>query len=399
MKTILSVTIFIAAALGQEAPLPPEPPVAPIAPIAPIAPLEPLVGLQEKLDIAFAAIQKLPAMPMFAYSTKLDGALFQIRDRDRDRDRAIEQMEREYERGTRALDKRQWDEAVNRFEEVIAANKARVDAALYWKAYALSKLGRNKDSIAALDSLAQSHPQSRWLADSKALKVEVGQASGKPVSPEDTTDDDIKLMAINSLMQSDPERSVPLLEKLLETKSSPKLRERALFVLSQSDSPKAREAVARVAKGGANPDLQMKAVRNLGVYGGKNNQQLLADVYAQTNDIAIKKQVLQSFMISGERDRLLAAAKSDSNVELRGQAIQLLGTMGANSQLGDLYSGESSKELRGRILQALFVTGNAKQLVDIARKENDPDLKKMAIGHLTRMRSKEGTDYLMELLK
>ena len=115
------------------------------------------------------------------------------------------------------------------------------------------------------------------------MKAEIAQAAGKKLAPEDAADDEMKLMAINSLMQSDPERSVPLLEKLLQRPSSPRLRERALFVLSQSDSPKAREIVARVAKGGANPDLQRMAVRNLGIYGGKQNRQLLAEVYAATS--------------------------------------------------------------------------------------------------------------------
>lgn len=374
------------------------------------------------------------------------------------RDRAVEIADRDYERGTKALDKRQWDEAMTYFNEVVGAGKTRVDGALYWKAYALGKLGRGKEAVATLEELAKSHPQSRWLNDAKAMRVEIAQAAGKPLAPEDATDDDIKLMAINSLMQSDPERSVPLLEKLLQTQSSPKLRERALFVLSQSDSPKAAEVVARVAKGGSNPDLQLKAIRSLGAYGGKKNRDLLADIYASSNDAGIKKQVLNSYMVSGERDKLLAIAKSDPNVEMRKDAIHYLGTMGANSQLSDLYSTESSTEVRARILQGLFVGGNttklievaknekdpelrnravqflgnspsgaasdalvamyansdndtkkrvmqalfnqnsAKQLVEIARKETNPDLRRTAVQHLSHMKSKDASDFLMELL-
>jgi len=37
--------------------------------------------------------------------------------------------------------------------------------------------------------------------------------------------------------------------------------------------------------------------------------------------------------------------------------------------------------------------------VDLARKENDPVMKREIVGRLSRMKSKEAADYLMELLK
>jgi len=39
-----------------------------------------------------------------------------------------------------------------------------------------------------------------------------------------------------------------------------------------------------------------------------------------------------------------------------------------------------------------------KALVDLARKEADPDLKVFAVRQLSTMKSKEATDYLVELL-
>jgi HEAT repeat protein len=311
-------------------------------------------------------------------------------------ERALERAERRYERGARALDRRDWDEAVQAYDQV-AQGQARADGALYWKAYALAKLGRGPEAVAALDQLARRYPQSRWLNDARSMKAEIAQSAGKKLAPEDAADDELKLMAINSLMQSDSERAVPLLEKLLQRPSSPKLRERALFVLSQSESPRAREIVARVARGGANPDLQRMAVRNLGIYGGKDNRQLLADVYASTSDLAIKKQVLHSYMVSGERDRMLAVAKSDRNPDLRQDAIHYLGVMGANSVLADLYAAESSTEVRGKILHAMFVGGNTAKLIEIAKTEKDPELRKRAIHHLGTTESAASGDALVAI--
>lgn len=301
-----------------------------------------------------------------------------------------------YQRGLRALDRRQWDEAEKYFSEA-AARGDRTDGALYWKAYALGKLGRAPEANAALDELAKSHPQSGWLNDAKALRAEIAQAGGKPLSPEEADSDEIKLMAINSLLQSDPERSIPLLEKLLQTKSSPQLRERALFVLSQSNSAKAREAVVRVAKGSLNPDLQLVALRNLGAFGGPENRQLLAEVYGQTSDVAIKKQILQGFMASGERDRMIALAKSEPNLELRKEAIRYLGAMGASNELSTMYASEQSTEVRGEILNGMMAANSMEKILEIARSEKDQRLRERAINMLGSSRNPANMQALVEL--
>jgi DNA helicase TIP49 (TBP-interacting protein) len=46
----------------------------------------------------------------------------------------------------------------------------------------------------------------------------------------------------------------------------------------------------------------------------------------------------------------------------------------------------------------LFIQGNSKAIIEIAKKETDPTLKHEAVQKLSIMHSKEGTEYLMELL-
>ena len=55
---------------------------------------------------------------------------------------------------------------------------------------------------------------------------------------------------------------------MLTGTNSPKVKDRALFVLSQSHSARAREIIAGVASGNANPDLQLRAIRYIGIMGG-----------------------------------------------------------------------------------------------------------------------------------
>jgi HEAT repeat protein len=287
--------------------------------------------------------------------------------------------DRLYEKGQNALDARRWDDAVQFFGEAAAENGAHADGALYWKAYALNKLGRREEALAIIKQLRDTHANSRWLDDAKALEIE---ASGRKVNPDAEPDEDLKLMALNGLMNSDPERAIPLLEKFLQGNQPPKLKERALFILAQSDSAKGHQILAQMARGGGNPDLQMKAIHYLGIMGSKENRQILSDVYASSNDGNMKRAILHAFMVSGDREHLLQAAKSEKNPDLRMEAIHQLGISGGQFELAQLYQGESSVEVKETILHSMFIGGNGEKLIEIARTEKDPRLRKAAIHSL-----------------
>src|SRR5262249_19809798 len=134
------------------------------------------------------------------------------------------------------------------------------DGALYWKAYALIKLNRRQEALATMADLRKAYASSRWLDDIKSLEVE----AGKPVSPESESDEELKLLALNGLMQTEPERAFPILESLLKSAQSPKLKKQAIFVLAQSSLPQAQTLLEQIARGSANPDLQLKAIQNVG---------------------------------------------------------------------------------------------------------------------------------------
>jgi HEAT repeat protein len=371
-----------------------------------------------------------------------------------------ERVEAAYDSGREALDDDKFDRAEQKFDEVARANAAQADAALYWKAYAENKLGKRSAALATISELKQRFPQSRWLKDAGALQIEVQQSSGQPTKPEAQSDDDLKMLAIQGLMNSDPERAMPLLEKVLNGNGTPKEKSRAMFVVAQNGSPQSREILGRIASGQSNPELQRKAVEYLGLFGGAEARKTLVNVYGTSSDPAVKRAVLKSFMLAGDKEDLFAAAKSEKNPDLRREAIRQLGLVHGESELEQLYRSETSTELRREILQAfflagdtgklvevaenekdpevrraavrnlglvggelagnalqaiyskdadrttreevlnaLFIQGNAKALVALARNEKDPELKKKAVEKLSLMNSKESSDYMMELLQ
>jgi HEAT repeat protein len=302
-----------------------------------------------------------------------------------------------YESARQAIDEEQWRRAVEGFEQVIAMKGAKADLAMYWKAYAQNRANQRADALETLAALKKAYPQSRTLAEARALEMDIRKASGQAVDPAAVQDEDLKLYALQSLSQQDPAQAVPLLERTIRTATSSKLRERALFVLAQMSDPRARTVIAAAAKDDAHPEVQSKAIQYLGVHGGAENRALLAEVYQASTNVSVKKRVLQAWMISGERSRILTAATTEKDPELRGAAIQQLGVMGAHEELSKLYAQETEKENKKRILQAMFVGGNAEKLIALAKSEPDPDLRRTAIRNLGLMGREKTGSTLVEI--
>jgi hypothetical protein len=315
--------------------------------------------------------------------------------RERQREREEQQRERERDRRDRlddayedaqdALADERWQRAIERLAQVISAKASRVDAAMYWTAYAQSKLGQQADALATLAELTKTFPASRWAGDARALDLEVRRSVGQPVRPEAQADEELKLLAIQGLQHSDPAQAVPMLQKFLQGTASPKLKERALFVLAQSQSAQARQVLAEIAKGATQPDLQRRAIQYLGIHANQDNRQLLADIYGSATDVAVKRQVLRAYMVAGDRARVLAAATGEASPELREEAVRQLGVMGAREELRQLYQKETVVDVKRQILQALFVAGDSTRLVELANGEADPELRLAAVRHLGTM--------------
>ncbi len=238
----------------------------------------------------------------------------------------------DYETGMRLLDERKYEDAIQRFDRVVAAKSDRADGALYWKAYSLNRLGKRDDALAAIAQLRRDYSKSRWLDDAQALEVEVRQNSGKPVSPEAESNEELKLIAINGLLNGDPERAVPLLEGILKGTAPPKIKDRALFVLAQSRSPRAQQVLADYAKGTANPDLQKKAMQYIGMVRSPEHQQLLSTIYAGASNPEVKRSIIQAFFISNAGAKLVELARSERDPALRIFIVNQLSMMTNNNK-------------------------------------------------------------------
>jgi len=287
-----------------------------------------------------------------------------------------------YNRATAALDRGEFDAAATAFAEAAALKGERADSALYWSAYAHNKRGRRDEALKAISELRSNYPKSRWLRDASALEAEIRQAAGQTAVTPRNGDEDLKLMALGGIMNADPDRALPILEQMLSSTQSDKVRDRALFVLAQSGSPKAREVLVRIARTGPDEDTQARAIRYLGMFGGQDSRQALVDIYKASQSQKARKAVLNAFMLSGDRTALLEVARTEPSPALRREAIHQIGVSGGRDELWQLYQTETAPEVKDAILNGLFISGASDQLAELAKKETDPRLRREAIQKL-----------------
>lgn len=284
-----------------------------------------------------------------------------------------------YQQGQRALDAGDYAKAIAAFSEVSKSGASDADAGLYWKAYAELRAGRAMDARRSLEQFQKQHPQSRWSKDAQALKLDVDSALGKAPRPERAEDEDLKLYALDGLMQMAPAKALPILRKFLAGDHSPRLKERALFVASQSDLPEAHRLVLDATRDSKDPDTQRRAIQMLGMTDDKDLLKELVAIYRDSSDVRVKRAVLDAWMTADDKASVLAVARSEKEPTLRRQAVNLLGAMDAVPELEEMLRAEKDAGVRRGILEAFMVADHEAGLLAVAKGDADPALRRHAV--------------------
>jgi HEAT repeat protein len=432
LLTVLSVLVPIVAA----AQVPPAPPVAPPpmpaqAPQAPPAPppaparpglVAPPVLAEPFLDSfviqdALRAAQRVDAEAareaarqaqadareaMRMTSSTLDSMHFAMDIQDRLAMSTGQDGGSYYSMGLNAMQARQYDRAVTRFDQAIAQKGPRTDAALYWKAFSQYKLGQSAEGLATVAELRKSYGQSRYLNDARALEADLRKLSGQPVNIATMDNDDIKLLAIQAMQNVEPQRAIPLLESVLNSTNSLQVKKRALYVLALSDQPQAHQILFGYAKGNGNPDLQREAIAYLGSRRQQVTSPELKEIYDGTQDVDIKKSIIEAYRMTGDKMSLvrIATGSGDSSVnaiDLRKSAISGLTNIAAPQELWALYEKEQNRDLRMQMVRAFSSMGAVDQLTQVLKTEKDAGVRQQALRSLGNMKTEKTGSMLVEM--
>ena len=188
------------------------------------------------------------------------------------------------------------------------------------------------------------------------------------LSREPTEAEALAIAALEGLMAAPSERSLPLVKRVLSGKQSDLVKARALFVLSQIDSPESETILLDVVQKGP-PALRGEAIRMIGISGRPAAVESLKSIYAA--EPALRQDVIGALTIAGRKDVLLALTQRAEGEELTA-LTQTLGALGAVDELRALgKSGKGSPDLA----RAYAIAGDLASLEALASRAEDPALR------------------------
>ncbi|HEU4589691.1 MAG TPA: HEAT repeat domain-containing protein [Steroidobacteraceae bacterium] len=174
-------------------------------------------------------------------------------------------------------------------------------------------------------------------------------------------DEELALAALEGLMAQPGDRALPIIKKVLSGPQSTLVKKRALFVLSQIDTPEARDLLAQAVRS-SDGALRGEAIRSIGIGGDVKLLDSLDAIY-DSGDAATKREVLQAWLIAGRKESVYQAALKAKTEDEATEAIHMLGVMGAADELRKLS--DRPNAARG-LVDAMAISGDLAGLRKIA---------------------------------
>ncbi len=357
-----------------------------------------------------------------------------------------QQGDSSYRAAQRLLQEQDYREAANQFARYAERypRSSNAPEALYWRAFALSRIGNSSSYSAALEALNElnrQYPSSNAnQQDAGSLRVRIcgelarrgdescarevvttaesgsrsgqnssassrsSQGSGQQSCPREDDDNDERVMALNALINMGAESAVPILEKVLARRDdcSKALRKKAVFLISQKRSENVVDILIKVAREDPSPDVRQDAVFWLSNVRDPRVVDLLAEM-ANSSDPTIQEKAI--FSLSNTRSERASqilrdiAQKDGASKQARDQAIFWLGNRKdpeAANFLKGLYSRLNDKDLKERVLFSLAnqrAAGSGEWLIGIATDDREPmELRKQALFWAGNQRAASITD-------
>lgn len=316
--------------------------------------------------------------------------------------------------------------------------------AMYWEAFALSKLGGTQNLSTALEILtrqSEAYPNTPMRRDGEVLATRIRgdlarlgnveaaesvyvravppaavapQAPQAPQAPRAAPaprairaapspragqgpecrdqDYEIRMEALNALLQMDSERALPILKQVLERRDpcSVELRRKAMFLVSQKRGPEVEDILLRAARNDPDREVRSQAVFWLSQVRTERAVSALDSILMRATDRELQEKAI--FALSQQRGERATeilkrfVERSDVSDELRANAIFWMGQRHSpetQQYLRDLYPRLRSEELKEKVIFAFSQMRDeaAKRwLMDLALNADEPlEMRKKAL--------------------
>jgi len=180
--------------------------------------------------------------------------------------------------------KRQWDKALTQFEKYLKdfPEGRYQDEALYWLSQSLNQLSKQtegeeniltlkKQAIQKTDEILRKFPESLWRDDALTLRLEIASQlvlSGEEeyktyideaVKTQKKNEQEIKLLALLSLADMDPDYVLPIFKQVLETDPDPGIRKQIVSLLGRSFPDQAVPYLEQAARSDKDKSVRTEA--------------------------------------------------------------------------------------------------------------------------------------------
>ncbi len=284
--------------------------------------------------------------------------------------------------------------------------------AYYWEAFALYRAGGKTNLQQAREALRlqrQRHARQADTSDARSLATRVcgalarmgdsecaeliterasavagGSSSGGAASSSGRNsgrcpdeEDDMRVEALNAVLQMDADRAMPLLRRVLERRDecSAPLRRKAIFLVSQQRTSETENILLAAARNDPDPEVREQSVFWLSQVGTDRSVSALDSILRSSTDPKLQEKAI--FALSQVNNARAGAAirefaeRNDVRDELREQAI--------------FWIGQQNRPENARYLQTLF------------GRINSQELKEKIIFSLSQMQGEENTRWIMNI--
>ncbi len=288
----------------------------------------------------------------------------------------------------------------------------RAGDALYWAAFALYK---NDDLVRARSLLftqQERYAKAATLRDGYALLARIQTALAKqgdseaaawltehaqPVEPargcpDEDDEDDVRVAALNGLLQMDATNALPILKKVLAKRDacSAGLRRKAVFIVSQKHGGETEDILLDVARNDPDSEVRQQAVFWLSQVGSDRAVTALDSILRSATDPELQdKAIFALSQIHNARAAQILrdyATNERASDEAREKAIFWLGQQRSPENaafLRGLYAKVTGEDLKEKVIFSLSQMGgadNGRWLMDIALNEREPvEMRKKAL--------------------
>jgi hypothetical protein len=288
------------------------------------------------------------------------------------------QAEALFDEARSALNRSKYEDAARLFAQAYELSSPEMEAgdALYWEAFARSRLARTAELKRAVEVLRlqqEDYAGAATAAEGEALAARIyaqlaerGEADAAREitarASEEQIRQETRTAALQALMQMDPARAMPMLTKIVQDDrpENRELRRNAIFIMCREGGREAEDLLIGLLQKETDPEFLSEIVMCLSMSGSDRALQALMDLFRATDDPEVAQAALISIGQNGSEQvfafLLEIARDSSRDAETRAQALMALGMTGRDKEVAQVLSKVLETETDPTLIQMALMS-------------------------------------------